>query len=157
MKTKQDFLGGAKESFSSLRSMAGMSSSAKSGSGGGGGVDASGFSVSDVLSTSQRQRAATSFSSSLAEMVTGPAGSTTESLDGHLSRVLRRLSATLDRNECRQLERDHLEGIQNEWQHVALVVDRLLLLIFIVMTLGITGGIVFQAPLSWTFVFGIKV
>lgn len=80
-----------------------------------------------------------------------------EPLEAQLSRVLRRLSGALDRNESRQSEREHSEAIQNEWQHVALVVDRLLLLVFIVMTLGITGGIVFQAPLSWTFVFGIKV
>ena len=105
--------------------------------------DTSAFNVGDILQRHQQRRQADEPGSP-------------ESLDRQLSRTLTRLSSTLEQYDNRKREREHMTAIQNEWQHVALVVDRFLLVMFIILTLGVTGGIVFQAPLSWSFVFGWK-
>jgi len=65
-----------------------------------------------------------------------------------------KVSRTIEKNEARLVELDRREFIKTEWQEVALVVDRLLLLVFIGMTVGITLSILLRAPHSLDFVFG---
>ena len=68
-------------------------------------------------------------------------------------RVLQKVHRTIERNEIRLAERDRRDIIKMEWQHVALVVDRIFLVLFIGATLSVTFGIMLSAPHSrnnWT-------
>lgn len=69
-------------------------------------------------------------------------------------RTLNKVHQTIEKNEFRLAEQDRRDAVKHDWQQVALVVDRLLLLIFIVATLGITAAILFHAPHSREFLFG---
>ena len=66
-------------------------------------------------------------------------------------RVLHKVYQTIEKNEMRLAEQDRRDHIKLEWQQVALVVDRLLLLIFIIATVGVTLGIMLHAPHSVRF------
>ena len=68
--------------------------------------------------------------------------------------TLRQISRTIELNELRLEEAERRDVIKSEWQEVALVVDRLLLLVFIGMTVGITLSILLRAPHSWDFILG---
>ena len=70
-------------------------------------------------------------------------------------RVLQKVYQTIEKNEIRLAEQDRREVIKNEWQQVALVVDRILLFIFMGLTVGVTLGIMLRAPHSRSFLFGI--
>lgn len=70
------------------------------------------------------------------------------------SRILHKVYQTIEKNEMRISEQDRREAIRLEWQQVALVVDRLLLLLFLAILLSVTVGIMFQAPGSAEFLFG---
>lgn len=69
-----------------------------------------------------------------------------ENVDRHLMRVLNRLYQTLEKNDLRIAEQDRLDVIKLEWQQVALVLDRFLLWVFIISTLGATFGILYMSP-----------
>ena len=69
-------------------------------------------------------------------------------------RTLSRVCDTLERGEKRLKRADHLTSNRVAWQYVALVVDRLLLMIFTIGTITITLGVLFHAPLSHYFIFG---
>jgi len=81
-------------------------------------------------------------------------GCWSEQLERRLARTLSKLCETLDRGERRQETEDRRTSNRAAWQHVSLVVDRLLLVIFTVGTITITLGILLHAPLSRHFVFG---
>lgn len=68
-------------------------------------------------------------------------------------RTLDKVYQTIEKNEFRLEEQDRKEAIKRDWQQVALVVDRVLLLIFMVATLSITTAILFHAPHSREFLF----
>ncbi|ELT92735.1 hypothetical protein CAPTEDRAFT_165266 [Capitella teleta] len=70
------------------------------------------------------------------------------------SRVLHKVHQTIDKNDIRLAEQDRRDIVRLEWQQVALVVDRILLLVFLAILLGVTGSIMFQAPHSFHFLFG---
>jgi len=70
-------------------------------------------------------------------------------------RTLNKVHRTVEKNEFRLAEQDRREAIKQDWQQVALVVDRALMLIFVVATLSITLAILLHAPHSREFILGI--
>jgi hypothetical protein len=48
-------------------------------------------------------------------------------------KILHRINKTIDRNDLRMAEQDRRDVIRVEWQQLALVIDRLLLVVFIVI------------------------
>ena len=95
---------------------------------------------------SQRMRNATS---------TGPSttipSSNEPAFEKQFVRVLHKVYQTIEKNEIRLADQDRRDQIKLEWQQVALVVDRLLLWIFISVTVGVTLGIMLHAPHSVSF------
>lgn len=61
-------------------------------------------------------------------------------------RVLNKVYHTIERNDVRLAEQDRRDAIKLEWQQVALVIDRFLLWVFIVSTVGATFGILYMSP-----------
>ena len=53
-----------------------------------------------------------------------------DNLEPRFLRVLQKVSSTIDKNEVRCLESDSREQHELEWKQVAIVIDRLLLLVF---------------------------
>ena len=49
-------------------------------------------------------------------------------------KVLRKVYQTIERNEMRLQEQDRKDILKQEWQQLALVMDRMLLLIFVIFT-----------------------
>lgn len=49
---------------------------------------------------------------------------------------------TIEKNEMRLEDQDRKDAIKNEWQQLALVIDRLLLVIFVVFTTGISLALI---------------
>lgn len=50
-------------------------------------------------------------------------------------RILHRVNKTIDKNEQRLSEQDRRDVINQEWQQLALVIDRLLLVLFVVVVI----------------------
>ena len=71
-----------------------------------------------------------------------------------VDRVLSDVQQALGRHGRRLMLRDHLDAVRFEWQEVALIVDRTLLLTFVLVTFGATVAILLQAPLSTQFLLG---
>ena len=55
--------------------------------------------------------------------------------------MLQSISASIAQNEMRLVEQDRRDAVKLQWQQVAVVVDRLLLLLFVSLTIGITLGL----------------
>ncbi|BFY98226.1 hypothetical protein BsWGS_01266 [Bradybaena similaris] len=68
-----------------------------------------------------------------------PSGDNTER---QFLRVLQKVYQTIEKNEMRLEDQDRKDAIKNEWQQLALVIDRLLLFLFIVFTAGITLALI---------------
>jgi len=68
--------------------------------------------------------------------------------------LLTDVQRALERHGRRSTLRDYLDTVRFEWQEVALIVDRTLLLTFVLVTFGATVVILLQAPLSTQFLFG---
>lgn len=60
--------------------------------------------------------------------------------------VLTKLSNLIERNEMRLTEQERRDIIKQEWQQIALVIDRFLLWIFVITTIGATLGILGMSP-----------
>lgn len=75
-------------------------------------------------------------------------------LGKQISRTLNKVCQTITRNESRMAEQEQRSSNRLEWQQVALVVDRILLAVFTIGTIGITLGVLLHAPLSRDFLFG---
>ena len=90
-------------------------------------------------------------------MTSSPTSSLPEGKDfeRQFVRVLQKVYQTIEKNEIRLADQDRRETIRLEWQQVALVVDRILLVAFIVLLVGVTCGIMFQAPHTSSFIFGV--
>lgn len=69
-------------------------------------------------------------------------------------RMLDRVHRTIEKSEFRMAEQERRDVIKREWQMVALVVDRVLLVVFMIATLSITAAILLHAPHSAEFLFG---
>ncbi len=80
----------------------------------------------------------------------------TDNFERQFLKVLHKVYQTIEKNETRLTEQDRRDQIRLEWQHVALVVDRILLLCFLSLTIGVSLGILFNAPHSKGFIFGTE-
>lgn len=70
---------------------------------------------------------------------------TWSSFEQYFLKVLAKVNATIELNEQRLAKQDAREKVKLEWQHVARIIDRVLLTIFVVVTLTTTLAIMFQA------------
>lgn len=61
-------------------------------------------------------------------------------------RVLNKVYQTIERNEMRLCQQDAKDSLCLEWQEVALVLDRFLLLVFFIATVVFSASIIFNAP-----------
>lgn len=68
-------------------------------------------------------------------------------------KLIHKVYETVERNEIRLERLDEKEIMKLEWNLVALIVDRLFLWMFIVITLGVTFGIIFSSPHAHEFIF----
>jgi len=68
----------------------------------------------------------------------GAPSSMDASCDQELTRVLRKVCDTIDRNEARLADQERRERLFSEWQQLALVIDRLLLLAFTGVTVTVS-------------------
>jgi len=57
-------------------------------------------------------------------------------------------------NDARAAERDRQTSVRAEWQLVATVVDRILLVLFVTTTVGVTLVVLFSAPHAFDFMLG---
>ncbi len=80
--------------------------------------------------------------------------SSSDGFERQFLRVLQKVYQTIEKNEIRLGEQDRRDVIRLEWHQLALIIDRLLLLVFIVTTLAITCGILLHAPHSRSWIFG---
>ncbi|XP_067139227.1 neuronal acetylcholine receptor subunit alpha-10-like [Centruroides vittatus] len=69
-----------------------------------------------------------------------------ESFEKHFLKVLNKVYQTIEKNEVRLAEQERRDTIKLEWQQVALVIDRFLLLIFVISTLATSFGILCMSP-----------
>jgi len=66
--------------------------------------------------------------------------------DQRLCQLLLRVSAAIEKNETRLEEQERREAIQLEWKQIALVCDRVLLLIFVITTAVATCVVLTSSP-----------
>jgi len=59
------------------------------------------------------------------------------------------MNETMKKGEQRIVASEHKEFIKREWQQVALVVDRLLLFLFVLVTVGVTLGLLLRGTISY--------
>lgn len=130
------------------------------GAGGGGGGVGGGLGVSGLYYSTPSERLTNS-----CRMNSSANSSTTSTTANHgeytaeqyFIRTLEKVYHTIEKNKHRLAEQDRREAIKRDWQQVALVVDRLLLVVFMVATLSITTAILLHAPHSREFLFGPSV
>jgi hypothetical protein len=60
--------------------------------------------------------------------------------------VLQKVCSTIENNERRQNEQDRRDVVKAEWQEIAQIVDRVLLSIFVIVTLTVTVVVMVQGP-----------
>lgn len=77
-----------------------------------------------------------------------------EMLDQQFQRTLQRVERMMKCNDARAAERDRQASVRAEWQLVATVVDRILLVLFVSTTVGFTMVVLFSAPNAFDFMFG---
>lgn len=61
-------------------------------------------------------------------------------------KVLNKVYQTIEKNEIRLAEQDRRDTVRLEWQQVALVVDRILLWLFILVTTIVSLVIIYSSP-----------
>ena len=66
--------------------------------------------------------------------------------DQRLCQLLLRVSAAIEKNESRLEDQERREAIQLEWKQIALVCDRVLLLIFVITTTVATCVVLTSSP-----------
>lgn len=72
-----------------------------------------------------------------------------EEFERNFTIVLRTMNETMKKGEQRIVASEHKEFIKREWQQVALVVDRLLLFLFVLVTVGVTLGLLLRGTISY--------
>uniref|UniRef100_A0A914ZZ33 Neurotransmitter-gated ion-channel transmembrane domain-containing protein n=1 Tax=Parascaris univalens TaxID=6257 RepID=A0A914ZZ33_PARUN len=70
-----------------------------------------------------------------------------DTFESEFLRVLNRVHATIARNEMRLAENDRRDASNLEWQQVALVLDRFLLIVFVFGTAFVSLAIIYQRQL----------
>ena len=73
-----------------------------------------------------------------------------EQFEKNFSTVLKTMGDSIKRNEERVAYSEQRDSIKREWQQVALVVDRLLLFIFVLLTIGVTLGLLLRGTIAYT-------
>jgi len=81
-------------------------------------------------------------------------GEQAHQLEEQFHRTLQRVERMMRSNDARAAERDRQTRVRAEWQLVATVVDRILLVIFVATTVGVTMVVLFSAPHAFDFMFG---
>ncbi|KAL5006859.1 hypothetical protein ScPMuIL_015665 [Solemya velum] len=61
-----------------------------------------------------------------------------DNAEQQFTKLLQKVQQTIERNEFRLAEQDRRDHVKKEWQQLALVLDRLLLLCFLIVTVSIT-------------------
>lgn len=84
----------------------------------------------------------------------GGSSAAADNFEKQFVKVLHKVHQTIEKNEIRLAEQERRDVIKTEWQQVALVVDRILLVIFICLTLSVTLGIMLNAPYSRNYLMG---
>ena len=77
-----------------------------------------------------------------------------DQLEQQFHRTLMRVERMMRSNDARAAERDRQTNVRAEWQLVATVVDRILLVIFVATTVGVTMVVLFSAPHAFEFMLG---
>ncbi|XP_065316633.1 neuronal acetylcholine receptor subunit beta-4-like isoform X1 [Gordionus sp. m RMFG-2023] len=62
--------------------------------------------------------------------------------------VLEKIHSMMDKHEMRILEQDEKDKIKEEWMQIALIMDRILLLLFVTFTIIISFMIIYSSPYS---------
>lgn len=70
--------------------------------------------------------------------VGGATATVADNVEQEFLKVLKKVYQTIERNEIRLQEQDRKDTLKQEWQQLALVLDRLLLLVFIIVTVTVT-------------------
>lgn len=63
--------------------------------------------------------------------------------------VLKAMGDSLKKNEARLTASEDRDYVKREWQQVALVVDRLLLFLFMLATVGVTLGLLLRGTIKY--------
>ena len=63
--------------------------------------------------------------------------------------MLNAIIDSMEKSEERVALSEYKDLIKNEWQQAARVVDRLLLVIFVLLTAGVTVGLLFRGTISY--------
>ncbi|RUS71039.1 hypothetical protein EGW08_021197, partial [Elysia chlorotica] len=80
-----------------------------------------------------------------------PATASTPSSDNtekQFLRVLQKVYQTIEKNEMRLEDQDRRDAIKNEWQQLALVIDRLLLFLFLAFATAISMALILPGYLQ---------
>ena len=72
-------------------------------------------------------------------------GNNADTFEQLFMKVLTRVNSTIELNERRIADQDYRERIKLEWQHVARIIDRILLTIFVAVTLTTTCAVMLQS------------
>lgn len=73
---------------------------------------------------------------------TPPGCSPADTTERQFLRVLHKVYQTIEKNEMRLAEQDRRDTIRQEWQHLALILDRLLLVCFVIITTSVTLALI---------------
>lgn len=65
-----------------------------------------------------------------------------DSTEKQFMRVLQKVYQTIEKNEMRLADQDRRDTIRQEWQQLALIIDRLLLVCFIILTTSISLALI---------------
>lgn len=69
-----------------------------------------------------------------------------DAFENQIIRILNKVHASIDRNEQRLMEQDRRELTELEWKHASIVLDRLLLAVFLLITIISTTTILCRSP-----------
>uniref|UniRef100_A0AC34FHW4 Neurotransmitter-gated ion-channel transmembrane domain-containing protein n=1 Tax=Panagrolaimus sp. ES5 TaxID=591445 RepID=A0AC34FHW4_9BILA len=73
----------------------------------------------------------------------------TDAFENDFFAILNKVHATIERNEMRLAEKDRRNAAELEWQQVALVLDRFLLVVFVIGTAVTSLTILYQRQLNF--------
>jgi nicotinic acetylcholine receptor len=69
-----------------------------------------------------------------------------DAFENQIIRILNKVHASIDRNEQRLSEQDRKELTELEWKQASIVLDRLLLAVFLLITIISTTTILCRSP-----------
>lgn len=69
-----------------------------------------------------------------------------DAFENQIIRILNKVHASIDRNETRLTEQERRELIEMEWKQTSIILDRMLLCIFVLITIISTTTILCRSP-----------